>query len=195
MNRNIFFEGIRPLFGKFTSEQVEGINAILAEWERMGLKDLRWLAYIIATVYHETAKTMQPIAEYGKGKGRDYGVPDPVTGHIYYGRGHTQNTWIDNYRKLTAANEEGWDFVRHPDLLLEMAPSIWATFHAMTTGLYTRKKLSDYFNDKTDDWFNARRIVNWIDKAAAIADYGKRIYKALVNAQTLGEEIGGKAQA
>ncbi len=28
---------------------------------------------MLATVYHETAKTMQPIEEYGRGVGRDYG--------------------------------------------------------------------------------------------------------------------------
>ena len=52
--------------------------------------DLRWLAYILATDYHETAYTMQPIEEYGKGAGYDYGEPDPVTGEIYFGTGLVQ---------------------------------------------------------------------------------------------------------
>ena len=31
-------------------------------------------AYILATTWHETATTMLPIAEYGKGGGRPYGT-------------------------------------------------------------------------------------------------------------------------
>jgi len=135
--------------GSFRQSQVEGIDAILNEWEKRGLTDLRWLAYILATCFHETAKTMQPIAEYGKGKNYDYGKKLdignglgkrlPYVGdHLYYGRGHTQNTWLTNYRKLTvAAQAQGhcWNFVDFPELLLQMEPSIWEKYHALITGM------------------------------------------------------------
>ena len=42
---------------------------------------------------------MQPIAEYGKGKGRKYGVPGRNRGQVAYGRGYVQLTWDDNYER------------------------------------------------------------------------------------------------
>src|SRR5881275_1515386 len=70
-----FFDNVRDkLFHGFLSrKQVEGMNAILDNWEKHELKDKRWLAYMLATTYHETSFRMQPIEEYGKGENRDYG--------------------------------------------------------------------------------------------------------------------------
>lgn len=196
INRKHFFDTIRePLFsGSMTQKQVWGMEAILLEWDMQGLTDRRWLAYILATAYHETAKTMQPIEEYGKGKGHDYGKKLKQGGgpgkriayespdKIYYGRGHTQNTWYENYQRLTqGAKIQGhdWDFLNNPELLLEMEPSIWATFFAMRTGLYTGKNLSHYFNDKVEDWVNARKIINGVDCAVIIAGYAKVFYEGV----------------
>lgn len=187
--------------GKLNIKQFEGINVILLEWNKRNLTDLRWLAYILATVFHETAATMQPIEEFGKGKNKDYGkkldvgrgpgkrVPYTIPDKLYYGRGHTQNTWLTIYRRLTtAAKKQGynWDFVNNPELLLTMEPSIWATFHSMLTGLYTGKSLSNYFNLKVEDWVNARRIINGLDKAILISNLSKKFYDALVN--TIGKK-------
>jgi putative chitinase len=196
INRKHFFDTVRDdLFaGAITQGQVHGMEAILREWEAQNLTDLRWLGYILATAYHETALTMQPIAEYGKGKGYDYGkklkmgggkgkrIPYTLPDKIYYGRGHTQNTWFENYERLTKAAktlDKDWDFLNNPELLLQMEPSIWATFFSMQVGLYTGKKLKHYFNNKKEDWVNARRIINGLDKADLIAGYGKKFYAAL----------------
>jgi putative chitinase len=196
IERKHFYDSIRPeLFsGSIKQSQVDGMDAILNEWDRQQLTDLRWLAYILATTYHETAKTMQPIEEFGKGKNRDYGkklkmgggpgkrVPYSTPDKIYYGRGHTQNTWYENYQGLTKAaakQGKGWDFLNNPELLLQMEPSIWATFFAMQAGLYTGKKLSSFFNETTEDWTNARKIINGLDLAPTIAGYARRFYDAL----------------
>lgn len=194
INRIQFYNRLKTnqLFNDVKPGQKAGMDAILDEWEgNQSLTDLRWLAYILATAYHETAKTMQPIAEYGKGAGKAYGkklkygggpnkrVPYDQPDKLYYGRGHTQNTWYEIYDKLTKSNKNGWDFLNDPDLLLLMRPSIWATFYGMTTGLYTGKKLSQYFNSATEDWVNARRIINGTDKADLIALYGKRFLECL----------------
>src|SRR4249920_3014623 len=90
--RKLFFDEVRvTLFSDSLSQgQVDGMNAMLDAWERISMikeVDLRHLAYMLATDYHETAFTMQPIEEYGKGAGYDYGDPDPTTGESYYGRG------------------------------------------------------------------------------------------------------------
>src|SRR5262245_47664065 len=104
LDRKVYFDSIRAsLFGSMSQSQVDGQNVMLDAWESKRVQtyrpDLRWLAYVLATTYHETAQTMQPIEEYGKGKGQPYGVPDKETGQTYYGRGFCQLTWRDNYAK------------------------------------------------------------------------------------------------
>lgn len=192
INKEIFYNYIRAsiLFkGKLTEMQVIGIESLLNEWDKNEYKDLRWLAYILATVYHETDKTMQPIEEYGKGKNKPYGKKIKYNGthyekpdKIYYGRGHTQNTWYEIYERLSIiAKIKGyhWDFLNHPELLLQIEPSAWVTIYAMTRGIYTGRRLSDYFNDKKEDSINARRTINLLDKAELISDYYNIFYKAL----------------
>jgi len=186
INRPRFYESFKKQFGRFTYSQYDGFEALLNEWERLGLTDLRWLAYILATVWHETGRAMQPIEEDGRGYGRSYGqkldvgqgpgkrVPYKTPNKLFYGRGHTQNTWRTIYLKLTSAAKaagKDWDFLNKPELLLTMEPSIWATFYAMTTGLYTGKALSRYFNKDRNDAIGARKIINGTDKANLIAEY------------------------
>ena len=185
INQAVFFPKVRAdLFGgKLLQSQVEGLFAILEEWERRNLADLRWLAYILATAYWETAKTMQPIEEYGKGKGKPYGKVNEKTGKAYYGRGAVQVTWLSNYARLSneaQKQKHEWDFINHPELLLQMKPSIWATFHGMLTGLYTGKALDDYFNEEKELWVEARRIINGKDKAVEIANIARRFYNILL---------------
>lgn len=180
------------LFANVTPGQLEGLNALIDEYEgNKHLVDIRWLAYILATVYHETDKTMQPIAEYGKGKNKSYGTKLKYGGgpgkrvsyttpdKIYYGRGLVQCTWYEIYDKLTKANKNGWDFLNDPDLLLKLRPSVWATFYGMTTGLYTGRKLAHYFDGSTEQPVNARKIINGTDKAELIALYYKRFMECL----------------
>ena len=99
-NRKVFFDAVRgSLFhGGMTQQQVDGMNAILAAWEKNPRSDnLRRLSYPLATTAHETGFTMQPIKEYGEGEGMEYGKEDPETEQAYFGRGYVQLTWKDNY--------------------------------------------------------------------------------------------------
>lgn len=180
INRKFFFDYARlHLFGGgFKQAQVDGLTAILDEWEKNHSdKDDRFLAYMLATVHHETDRKFQGIEEYGKGKGKKYGKPDPQTGKIYYGRGFVQLTWKDNYRKMSDVC--GVDLVKKPELALEAKNCTKILFYGMTNGSFTGKKLSDYFNKTKGDWVNARRIINGTDKANLIAGYGKSYYAAI----------------
>lgn len=184
INREGFFNLVREKFGRLTQDQVSGFNAILDEWERKALKDLRWLAYMLATAWHETDKTMRAIREYGRGKGRKYGVPHPKTGKIYYGRGLVQLTWYENYALMTKLL--GVDLVVNPDLALDPVIAVDIMFEGMTKGEsgvgdFTHKSLEDYFNARVEDPVNARRIINGLDKAQLIAGY-YRAFKACVGA-------------
>lgn len=180
IDRRIFFDGIRErLFhGRLSQRQVDGINFILAEWDRRFVNgDLRWLAYMLATTQWETASTMWPIEEYGKGKGRSYGEPDPVTGRTYFGRGFVQLTWKTNYQRMSGLL--GVDLVNEPGMALEPRIATCILFDGMRDGLFTGVGLPDYFSAEKNDPVNARRIVNGLDRAQEIADL-YRVYLSIL---------------
>lgn len=187
INRQEFYFKVRIVYGlfrKLTTAQVASIEAIFDQWEYYGMTDKRWLAYMLATAYWETARTMLPIREYGKGKGRKYGVPDKRSpGVIHYGRGFVQLTWYDNYLKMGKILGIA-DLVTNPDRALEPAVATEIMFEGMTTGKsfagdFTGKHLANYFNTKTDDPIGARRIINGTDKAKEIAAIHAKFLSAL----------------
>jgi putative chitinase len=185
INRDVFYKRVRvSVFnGRLSQSQVNGMEAIFNEWESRGLQDYRYLAYMLATCYHETGHTLQPIEEYDKGGNRAYAKPDPTTGKIYFGRGFVQLTWIKNYK--TMGNLLGVDLVNHPEKALDLRIATDILFEGMLKGLFTGRKLSDYFNDKPETkqnpyWLNARRIINGTDRAELIEGYGRTFYAALL---------------
>lgn len=180
INRQQFFQSVRSrLFnGVLKQSQVDGLNGILNEWEtKYDNEDDRYLAYMLATTFHETDTTMHPIEEYGKGKGREYGTPDPATGKIYYGHGFVQLTWKVNYDKFGKLLNA--DLVNKPELALDLVTATDIMFIGMIRGLFTGKKLPDYFGPGKQDWVNARRIINGTDKAQLIAGYATKFYEAI----------------
>lgn len=169
IDRDIFFGRARvaPFGGTLTQGQVDGCNAILDAWEkRDDLTDKRWLAYMLATAKWETAHTMKPIEEIGKGHGRPYGVPT-VDGRVFYGRGYVQLTWATNYAKMAALT--GVDLVGQPELALDPKLAALIMFEGMKGGLFTGVGLPSFFNDLRDDPVEARRIINGMDHADDIA--------------------------
>jgi hypothetical protein len=174
VNRKAFYDAIRPkLFGgSLTQSQVQGINAVLDEWEKRGLKDLRWLAYMLATDKHETNATMQAVREA-------YWMSEEWRRtHLrywpYYGRGLVQLTWEENYRKMSKV--VGVDLVADPDAALDLAQAVQVMFEGMLraetgVGDFTGACLEQFFNAATDDPIGARRIINGTDKAPLIAGY------------------------
>jgi hypothetical protein len=127
------------------------------------------LGYALATTFHETARTMQPIEEYGRGKGKSYGP----TG--FWGRGFVQLTWEENYAKATQrlrqlgylrANE---DLVKTPKLAMRLDVAAAILFYGMAEGWFTGKKLADYFGGGRYEPVGARRIINGTDKDELIA--------------------------
>lgn len=173
------------LYNKVNNHQLRGMLAIIEYWESNKLfTDMRWLAYILATVYHETGRSFEPIEEVGQGVRKPYGrkikqnlktytSPDK----IYYGRGLVQLTWYDNYEKFGKLLK--LDLLNEPELALNMNTAIIILFKGMTQGLFTGVNLSRYFNDEREDWVSARKIINGNDRADLVALYGKRFYNCL----------------
>lgn len=171
-DRAAFFGSIRSLFGgHMTADQVDGMGRILAGYEARSAADARWLAYALATVFHETATTMQPIEEFGCGVGRPY----HATG--CWGRGLVQLTWPTNYAIWT--KRLGVDLVACPALAMTWAVALPILIDGMAAGSFTGRKLGDYFNARTNDPVNARRIINGTDCAAKIAGYHVAFLAAL----------------
>lgn len=187
LNRDKFFPHVRQhVFANvLTQSQVDGINSILDAWEaRPDLTDDRWLAYMLATTKWETASTMQPVEEYGKGRGHSYGAPTGPWHQAYDGRGDVQLTWESNYRHATLRLRElgvigpDVDLEKNPELAMRPDIAAAVMFYGMTEGWFTRHKLADYFNDRSD-WTHARQIVNGMDHAANIAWLGQSFMTAL----------------
>jgi putative chitinase len=183
VNRKRFYDVIRtPLFGgTLAQSQVDGLEHLLdyAELHEPPL-DLRHVAYILATALHETARTMQPIEEYGKGQGKPYGVPDPITGETYHGRGLVQITWKKNYAFQQA--KLGRPLVQRPDCALEPDCAAAILYEGMGDGDFTGVSVGDYIHEGACDYTQARRVVNGLDCAEQIAGYAQVFQEALIQA-------------
>ena len=58
---------------KLKQEQNQRVEQIIQSCKDFGLTDDRKVAYVLATIYHETWYTFRPIKEKGEGRGRKYG--------------------------------------------------------------------------------------------------------------------------
>jgi predicted chitinase len=160
----------RPLKQK----QTDGLNFILDKFNKTkNFNTPQLMAYVLATIKHETADTYQPVAEYGKGQGRRYGRRDPVTGIRYYGRGFVQLTWKFNYQMME--EKLGYELVEQPELALDPDISWQIMETGMIQGAFTGKKIRDYINDTKCDYVNARRVINGLDCAKLIAGYAEKL--------------------
>lgn len=187
VNRDGFYSVIRQEFGSLNQGQVNALNFLLTQLEKdRDVEDVRWAAYMLATVKHETAETYMPIEEYGKGEGHSYGEPVTVVDeygfphtNAYYGRGLVQLTWADNYQKSSLAMFNDDRLLYYPYRVMEPLIAYAIMSYGMRTGLFTGKSLSDYINDSTCDYYNARRIINGTDRAETLAEYAEVFEKAL----------------
>lgn len=195
IDRDRFFAAVRarPFGGSLTQGQVDGLNAILDAWEaRPEFADLRWLAYMLATAFHETARTMKPINEYGgnayffrmydpEGERGDFarqnGNTEPGDGVRFHGRGYVQLTWRSNYQKMQ--DLLGAPLVEDPEKALDPMIAAQIMFEGMKGGLFTGVGLARYFDHDSDDPVNARRIINGLDKAHEIAAIHRDFLAAL----------------
>jgi hypothetical protein len=189
-DRTAYFDSVRAsLFaGTLSQQQVDGQNDIIDVWETLPSRfpdlalDLRWLAYMLATTYHETSQEMWPIEEYGKGAGMAYGKPDPETGQTYYGRGYVQLTWKDNYQRATTELELTGldDLVWHAANALDPVIAAKVMYRGMYRGWFRSdskgpQTLPRYFSATADDAYTAREIING-DKATIPSwSYGESI--------------------
>ena len=198
-----FYDIIRPFFGSLSQEQVDGMEGIFKAFDEVGDKDVDTLAYALATAYHETGKRMVPVregfAKTDKGargavaklaakRGPNsapakYGQPAGPYGHVYYGRGHVQLTWHENYKR--SSKDAGVDLEKFPDKMLDPTISARVLIKGTMDGRWNGQGKGIDFYEGTDDKLSreeatqARRLVNVQDKALTIAVYFEHFYNAL----------------
>jgi predicted chitinase len=179
MNREAFYAALRRrdsgVFGtSLRQTQVEGMEAILAA--SAGLP-LPCVAYILATAYHETAYTMQPVRETladtdakavsrlenAWKAGRLKWVKTPywrfdADGKTWLGRGYVQLTHKTNYAR--AGRELGLDLVGNPGLAMQPTVAALILVRGSMEGWFTGRKLPSYMAGDGFDYVNARAVIN-----------------------------------
>lgn len=191
INREKFYERYREFFGSLTQENVDDLNFILdkldastkisgTDWDIVRAK----YSYVLATIFHETGGTYDPISEYGS---RRYLMSKAY--YPFYGRGYVQLTWKSNYQKF--GEFLGIDLVNNPYLANEPENAWLILEEGMTRNAdaqrqydpnFTAYTLDDVFYDTNNlmsKFVKARRIINGTDKAGLIAGYADNFYKII----------------
>ncbi|NKJ34097.1 hypothetical protein [Rhizobium sp. SG570] len=206
MDHAKFFAAVRlSLFGgRLSTNQVNGMEAILVEWQDTPF-DQRWLAYMLATAFHEADNTMCAVSEnlnysaaglcatfpkyFNASQAAAYArQPQRIANHAYANRmGNGTEASGDGWRyrgrglvQITGRdNYAKYGIADYPDKALDPIKAVEILFDGMINGRFTGKKLADYFSATATDWVGARKIINGTDRAIDIAGYAKKFLAAL----------------
>lgn len=184
MNKQKFFAAIRQdvTGGKLSTTQVIGFEYLLDLMVALKLHT-SFVAYVLATAYWETARTMEPVRE-AYWLSEDWRRKN-LRYFPWYGRGFVQLTWEANYAKaqdwFRSVLKRDVPLTKDPDLALDRENSAFITIVGMVEGWFTKKKLADYLDPPMGgfDHVQARRIVNGTDKMVEIGRISVNIEKAL----------------
>lgn len=185
--------GAAPMFGKSLSRrQVAGMEGILDAFAVTGDGRDKTLAYGLATARREVGSGMVPVREGFKRtdvearahvlrnfRDRGYAEPAGPWGHVYYGRGIVQLTWLANYEREGIAAD--------PDKALEPKFAAELMFKGLLDGRWNGKGLglAHYLpSGGPDDLKNARRTVNLTDHWEEIAGFYRQFMAAIAAAKS-----------
>jgi len=128
---------------------------------------LQQTAYMLATAWWETARTMKPVREGFYLGDRAEAFRRTLRYYPWYGRGYVQLTWEANYRR--AGQAVGADLIADLDLALSAEIAAEVLVQGSLEGWFTGKKLGDYVRAGRCDYISARRVINGMDCAGEIA--------------------------
>jgi len=190
-----FVSEYEAAFGKLSEQAKEGLDFLLSQVQQdaANWRSIPQIAYGLATCRWETGRTFQPVYERGSREyfnkyepstqiGKDLGNTQPGDGFLYRGRGYVQITGRANYAR--ASRELSVDLVAQPDRALEPPIAYQIGARGMSEGWFTGVRLSRYLPENGQpDYFNARRMINRLDRAEEIAESATKIEQALRQAQ------------
>ena len=178
MNQGAFFTTVRARLGVLSSAQVAGFGSVLAAIEGAPLSHR---AYMLATAWHETKRTMLPVREaywlseaWRKANLRYW---------PWYGRGYVQLTWQPNYASADRKLGLNGSLLVNPDRAME--PDIAAVImrRVMDEGWFTGVKNATFLSPAgtatREQYMHARTIINGRDKADLVEDYAQIFERAL----------------
>ena len=162
-DRTRFFDAIRstlPPTKVLSTSQVSGFEVLLKEGESRNI-NTEWIAYVLATAWHETGSTMEPVretfahsdAQAIANLNRAYGSVKTGANRYwvngFFGRGYVQLTWEYNYKKM--GDWLGVDLVKDPSKALDPTIASKIAYEGMIRGMFTGRKLSDYVDGVVND--------------------------------------------
>lgn len=182
--------------GRLTDSQKAGVLRLCVAGA--GVLPTGWMAYVLATAYHESGHGMVPIHELGSDaylSKYDTGALAAALGNTpeadgdgikWAGRGDVQLTGFGNYKradiKLAALGLiKPGELLANPDLALRPDCSAAVAVWGMREGWFTGKRLNDFIASRgtLDQFIHARAIINGQDKAALIAGYAVAFQAAI----------------
>jgi len=177
---------------KISASEFEGCDTVIRACARGGW-GISWVAYALATTYHETNGTMQPIKEIGgpayftkmydiqgdrPAKARELGNLTPGDGARYPGMGYVQLTGRGNFTKATAklrALGFDVDLVAEPHRAMEPEIAAVILVSGMREGWFTGRDIDDDLPATgpagLTQFTLSRDIINGRDKQEMIARY------------------------
>lgn len=204
MGEKAFYDAVRAtLFrGRIKTGQMQGLQIILAASERL---DTPKRAYVFATAYHETGRTMQPVEEnlnysaagllktfpkyFTPMMAQSYARrPVDIANRVYADRmGNGPVTSGDGYRfrgrgyvQITGRdNYERFGIVDNPEEACRPEIAARILVDGMEHGSFTGLPMSRFINDTITSFVGARAVVNGHDRAAMIAGYALSFNAAL----------------
>ena len=183
----ISFVALYPLIlpsKNWKADTSRSLVQLLGFMERDGaVSDLRWFAYMLATVRMETGDFLPrtedgcndtgctPITQVIRGvrrtNNRTYGrpvrctvCPAGRTTHTYWGRGYVQLTGQANYETMSHRLGIGDALIHRPERAMEPPIAYEILSVGMREGLFTGRRLGQFISGTNADFRNARQIVN-----------------------------------
>ncbi len=177
--------------------QIAALNALFNVWDTTPtLENDKRLAYIVATVFHESFDMLYPIREcmcrddagsrecvrrlHAKGKASAYHRSHPKTGFSYYGRGQTQLTLDENYQRITQKLGLSVDLFKQPDeaqtLDISSRNAVLGLYHGWYRHVGGRwLGLKHIAFDSDNDWVFARQVLIGPRADSTVAVHGKKV--------------------
>lgn len=190
------FDKFRELFKPkvITQGMVDSINDLFTSFNihrTIEANNPLYIAYMLATTWHETAYTMLPIKEYG---GWEYlskydtgrlarvlgNTPEADgDGQFYAGRGFVMITGKSNYRKFQILLNK--PLLTQPDLALDSRTAAEILTLGSVKGMFTSRALGDYLKyGRYSEFVGARAVINGSDADRKIADHAVKFLECLI---------------